>query len=82
MVFRNVVKLLKFFAKQKGIYGSNYCFFNGMTLQIMTLYVMELLYEDPDEQYQGFGQHAEFSNRDNLFYSNFPNYHSLVNLKD
>ena len=47
IVFRNVVKLLKFYSKSKSIYGTNYCFFNGMTLQIMTLYVMEMLYEVP-----------------------------------
>jgi hypothetical protein len=32
VVFRNVVRLLKHFCKMKGIYGSNSCFFNGMTL--------------------------------------------------
>ena len=44
IIFRQVTKMLKFFTKQRGIYGANICFLNGMTLQIMTLYVMELIY--------------------------------------
>jgi hypothetical protein len=35
--------MLKFFTKQKSIYGANVCFFNGMTLQVMTLFVMETI---------------------------------------
>jgi hypothetical protein len=40
-IFKEVTKMLKYFTKQKSIYGANICFFNGMTLQVMTLYVME-----------------------------------------
>jgi len=32
IIFRNVTRLLKFFAQRKGIYGANLCFFNGMTI--------------------------------------------------
>lgn len=45
-VFSRVVQLLKQFARNKSIYGSNQCYLNGISLQIMTLFVMELLYED------------------------------------
>lgn len=43
-IFQQVVKFLKAFAKSKQIYGSNLCYLNGMTLQLMTVFVMEILY--------------------------------------
>jgi len=31
-IFQEVVKMLKYFSKQKSIYGANLCYFNGMTI--------------------------------------------------
>jgi hypothetical protein len=58
----------------KGIYGSNTCFLNGMTLQIMTLYVMELLYLPTSLT-------DTKSLKENLFLFHFPDFHQLHPLK-
>lgn len=44
VVFRPVCKLVKLFCKQRGIYGANLCYLNGMSIQIITMRVMEILY--------------------------------------
>ena len=50
-IFREVTKRLKKFFKAKCLYGTNLGFLNGMSIQVMTLFVMELLYDD-------FGQNS------------------------
>ena len=41
-----MVRLVKLWARQKNIYGSNVCFLNGVTIQIMVLLVMEIIYDE------------------------------------
>lgn len=43
-VFQTVSKLVKLFCKQKAIYGSNLCYLNGMSIQILTMRVLEIVY--------------------------------------
>jgi poly(A) polymerase Pap1 len=45
-VFGQVCRLVKKFCRQRQIYGSNLCFLNGVTIQIMVLLAMEIIYEE------------------------------------
>jgi len=54
-VFRSVLRVVKCWAKKRGIYSSNYGYLNGITLQIMVAYIQINLREEEFRQTSGPG---------------------------